>query len=163
MAKSIIKELIIVLLLCLAIIIVLGILLYEYVPMAKTLPNQVSYTTPQDAKEELAEASEVDESQVVMTYEVNSADLNNYKRVQKYKPGKANPFSSSEQSTSGTNTTENGSSGNTGSGSSSTSGSNSSSSSSSAGSNSSSSSNGSTSQDTTTTSGGKFFQDTGTK
>ena len=77
MAKSIIKELIIVLLLCLAIIIVLGILLYEYVPMAKTLPNQVSYTTPQDAKEELAEASEVDESQVVMTYEVNSADLNN--------------------------------------------------------------------------------------
>ena len=51
MAKSIIKELIIVLLLCLAIIIVLGILLYEYVPMAKTLPNQVSYTTHQYAKE----------------------------------------------------------------------------------------------------------------
>ena len=84
MAKSIIKELIIVLLLCLAIIIILGILLYEYVPMVKTLPNQVSYTTPQEAKEELAEASEVDESQVVMTYEVNSADLNNYKKVQKY-------------------------------------------------------------------------------
>ena len=85
MAKSIIKELIIVLLLCLAIIIILGILLYEYVPMVKTLPNQVSYTTPQEAKEELAEASEVDESQVVMTYEVNSADLNNYKKVNQEK------------------------------------------------------------------------------
>ena len=35
MAKSIIKELIIVLLLCLAIILVLGILLYEYVPVSK--------------------------------------------------------------------------------------------------------------------------------
>lgn len=152
MAKSIIKELIIVLLLCLAIIIILGILLYEYVPMAKTLPNQVSYTTPQEAKEELAEASEVDESQVVMTYEVNSADLNNYKKVQKYKPGKANPFSSYEQSTAGTNTTENGSSNNTenGNSSSNTTGNN-------------SSSNGSTSSDNTTTSGGKFFQDTGTK
>ncbi len=157
MAKSIVKELIIVLLLCLAIIIVLGILLYEYVPMAKTLPNQVSYTTPQDAKEELAEASEVDKSQVVMTYEVNSADLNNYKKVQKYKPGKANPFSSYEQSTSGTNTTENGSSGSTDSGNS-----NSGSSSNTTTGNS-NSSNGSSSSENTTTSGGKFFQDTGTK
>lgn len=156
MAKSIIKELIIVLLLCLAIIIILGILLYEYVPMVKTLPNQVSYTTPQEAKEELAEASEVDESQVVMTYEVNSADLNNYKKVQKYKPGKANPFSSYEQSTTGTNTTENGS---TGSGNS-NSGSNSNAT---TGNSSSSNSNGSSSSENTTTSGGKFFQDTGTK
>lgn len=156
MAKSIIKELIIVLLLCLAIIIILGILLYEYVPMVKTLPNQVSYTTPQEAKEELAEASEVDESQVVMTYEVNSADLNNYKKVQKYKPGKANPFSSYEQSTNGTNTTENGStgSGNSNSGTSS---------SATTGNSSSSNSNGSSSSENTTTSGGKFFQDTGTK
>lgn len=156
MAKSIIKELIIVLLLCLAIIIILGILLYEYVPMVKTLPNQVSYTTPQEAKEELAEASEVDESQVVMTYEVNSADLNNYKKVQKYKPGKANPFSSYEQSTTGTNTTENGStgSGNSNSGTSS---------SATTGNSSSSNSNGSSSSENTTTSGGKFFQDTGTK
>ncbi len=157
MAKSIIKELIIVLLLCLAIIIILGILLYEYVPMAKTLPNQVSYTTPQEAKEELAESSEVDESKVVMTYEVNSADLNNYKKVQKYKPGKANPFSSYEQSTSGTNTTENGSSGSTDSGNS-----NSGSSSNTTTGNS-NSSNGSSSPENTTTSGGKFFQDTGTK
>lgn len=156
MAKSIIKELIIVLLLCLAIIIILGILLYEYVPMVKTLPNQVSYTTPQEAKEELAEASEVDESQVVMTYEVNSADLNNYKKVQKYKPGKANPFSSYEQSTTGTNTTENGS---TGSGNS-NSGSNSNTT---TGNSSSSNSSGSSSSENTTTSGGKFFQDTGTK
>ena len=156
MAKTIIKELIIVLLLCLAIIIILGILLYEYVPMVKTLPNQVSYTTPQEAKEELAEASEVDESQVVMTYEVNSADLNNYKKVQKYKPGKANPFSSYEQSTTGTNTTENGS---TGSGSS-NSGSNSNAT---TGNSSSSNSSGSSSSENKTTSGGKFFQDTGTK
>ncbi len=156
MAKSIIKELIIVLLLCLAIIIILGILLYEYVPMVKTLPNQVSYTTPQEAKEELAEASEVDESQVVMTYEVNSADLNNYKKVQKYKPGKANPFSSYEQSTTGTNTTENGStgSGNSNSGTSSNA---------TTGNSSSSNSSGSSSSENTTTSGGKFFQDTGTK
>lgn len=42
MAKSVIKEIIIVLLLCLAIILVLGILLYEYVPITKTIPNEVA-------------------------------------------------------------------------------------------------------------------------
>ena len=48
MTKSILKEIIIVLLLCLAIILVLGILLYDYVPISKTVPNQVAYTTPED-------------------------------------------------------------------------------------------------------------------
>ena len=43
MAKNVIKEIIIILLLCLAIILILGILLYEYVPISKTVPNPVSY------------------------------------------------------------------------------------------------------------------------
>ena len=81
MAKSIIKELIIVLLLCLAIILVLGILLYEYVPVSKTIPNEVSYTTPEEVKEELLTSSDVDENQIVMTYEIDSTDLNNYKKL----------------------------------------------------------------------------------
>jgi len=96
MAKTIIKEIIIMLLLCLAIILVLGILLYDYVPMTKTIPNPVSYTTPDNVKKELADAVGVDESQIIMTYEVDSTDLNNYKKTQDYKPGKANPFSSYE-------------------------------------------------------------------
>ena len=150
MAKSIIKEIIIVLLLCLAIILVLGILLYEYVPITKTIPNEVSYTTPENVKEELLSSSDVDDSQIIMTYEINSDDLSNYRRVQDYKPGKANPFSSYE--TTGENTTENGSS---------TGGSNSSGSSSSG--TSTSTGNSSTSNDDSSSSGGQFFQNTGTK
>lgn len=149
MAKTIIKELIIILLLCLAIILILGILMYEYVPIAKTIPNQVSYTTPQDAKEELQAASEVSEDQIVMTYEVNSSDLNNYKRTQDYKPGKANPFSSYETGSSSNEENGNSSSGTGNTGSSNTGSSN-------------SNSNTST-NDNTTTSGGQFFQDKGTK
>lgn len=155
MAKSIIKELIIVLLLCLAIILVLGILLYEYVPVSKTIPNEVSYTTPEEVKEELLTSSDVDENQIVMTYEIDSTDLNNYKKIQNYKPGKANPFSSCETQASGSNA-----------GSSQTSGQNTTSNTNtntSNGSDTSSSSNSSQSTDNTTTSGGKFFQDTGTK
>lgn len=96
MAKTILKEIIIMLLLCLAIIIVLGLLLYDYVPMSKVVPEPVSYTTPEEVQQELKEAGEIDESQVIMTYQVDTKDLNNYKTINKYKPGKANPFSSYE-------------------------------------------------------------------
>lgn len=145
MAKSFIKELIIMLLLCLAIILILGILLYEYVPTSKTIPNTVSYTTPDEVKEELLETDNVDESQIVMTYEINSSDLNNYKRIQDYKPGKANPFSSYE--TTGSDTQSNGAT--TGNGSS--------------GSSSSGTSDVSENSEDNTQSGGHFFQNTGTK
>ena len=160
MTKSILKEIIIVLLLCLAIILVLGILLYDYVPISKTVPNQVAYTTPEDVKQELIQSGSLDESEVIMTYEVNSDDLNNYKRVKDYKPGKANPFSSYEtpvaenttNSTNGTSTTGTATSGNgttTGSGN--------------GGSTTSESSTTSNSTSESTTSGGHFFQDKGTK
>lgn len=153
MAKSIIKELIIVLLLCLAIILVLGILLYEYVPITKTIPNEVSYTTPENVKQELLTSSDVDDSQIIMTYEIDSDDLSNYRRVQDYVPGKANPFSSYEEAA--TNTTENGSStGSTSTGSSSTSSGNT---------NTSTSGSTGTTTDDNSSSGGHFFQNTGTK
>ncbi len=153
MTKAILRELIIVLLLCLAIILVLGILLYEYVPITKTIPNQVAYTTPEDVKQELLSSDQIDESQIIMTYEVNNDDLNNYKRVQKYKPGKANPFSSYETQISGQNTTSNSANSSTQSNSGAQT----------------NSGNGVTTPETSnntsneTTSGGQFFQDKGTK
>lgn len=157
MAKSFIKELIIVLLLCLAIILLLGILMYEYVPNNKTLPNEVAYTTPSSVKEELLSSSDVDDTQIIMTYEVNQDDLNNYKKVQDYKPGKANPFAASSstesESSEETKTT------NTVTGSSS-----SSKSSTSNASNSTSTENSSSeTTNTDTSSGGSYFQNKGTK
>ena len=101
MAKSVFKEIIIFLLLCLAIILVLGILLYEYIPMSKTVPNPVSYTTPTEVE---AELSKVPSEEPSFTYEVNPTDLNNYRRVNDYQPGKANPFAPA-QTTTGNNET----------------------------------------------------------
>ena len=91
MAKTVLKEIIIILLLCLAIILILGILLYDYVPIAKVIPEEVSYTTPENIQKEIAEEDTVEP--VIYTYEVQSEDLNNYKRTQEYQAGKANPFS----------------------------------------------------------------------
>lgn len=151
MTKSIFKEIIIVLLLCLAIILVLGIILYEYVPISKTVPSEVAYTTPEEAQKELVAAGSVDQNEIVMTYEVNSDDLNTYRRIQDYKPGKANPFSSYQTSTEG-------SEGNT-----SASSSSASTASSSASSSQSSTSSSSSTGETSNTSGGQFFKDKGTK
>lgn len=158
MAKTIVRELIIALLICLAIILVLGILFYNYVPMSKTIPNEVAYTTPKEVKDELASAGDVDESQIIMTYEVNSSDLSNYARIQNYKPGKANPFSSYETTvtngqTENSSLSNGGSSTNTSTTSGNTNNSNSST----------TSNNEGTTTTKTTTSGGQYFQDKGTK
>ena len=117
MAKNIIKEIIIVLLLCLAIILILGVLLYEYVPSNTVIPEKVSYVTPEKVKEELNKA---DSANIITTYEYNveASDLNNYKRVSDYVPGKQNPFSSynagQTQTTGGENTSTGSSSTTTG-------------------------------------------------
>ena len=151
MTKKIFKELIISLLLCLAIILLLGILLYEYVPMTKTIPNPVSYTAPENVKQELANSQGVSEDEIIMTYEVDATDLNNYKRIQDYKPGKANPFSSyitEENTTNNENGTAGGTSSATGNGTTAN--------------NSGTATSGNT-QDNSNTSGGHFFQNKGTK
>ncbi|MCI8470526.1 MAG: hypothetical protein HFJ35_03405 [Clostridia bacterium] len=150
MTKKIFKELIISLLLCLAIILLLGILLYEYVPMTKTIPSPVSYTTPENVKQELANTEGVSEDEIIMTYEVDSTDLNNYKRIQDYKPGKANPFSS--YLTPETTTNENG-----------TTGASSSATENGVTSNNTGTSTSGNTQDNSNTSGGQFFQDKGIK
>ena len=93
MAKNIIKEIIIMLLLCLAIMLVLGVLLYEYVPSNKIIPDEVSYTAPENIKEELSKSDDVDNDNVILTYSINSSDLNNYQKIKTYVPGKQNPFS----------------------------------------------------------------------
>ena len=123
MAKNVIKEMVIILLLCLAIILVLGLLLYEYVPTGKIIPEEVSYTTPSEIKEEINKGENVEDEQVILTYSVDSTDLRNYERINTYVPGKTNPFSSYDtSSTQGNNTTNgsqnngNGSSSNTNSG-----------------------------------------------
>ena len=97
MAKHIVREMIIVLLLALAVILILGVLLYEYVPTNKIIPEKVSYTTPEDVKTELQADSNIEDSQIVFTHQIDATDLNNYKRIQEYVPGRKNPFGTLEQ------------------------------------------------------------------
>lgn len=110
MAKKVIKEIIIMLLLCLAIILILGVLLYEYVPSNKIIPEEVSYTTPADVQEELNKSENLENEQVILTYSIDATDLNNYERINSYVPGKTNPFSSYDTSSTSGNENQSGSS-----------------------------------------------------
>ena len=149
MAKSIVKEIIIALLLCLAIILVLAVVLYAYIPNNKVIPETVSYTAPEEVKDILAE-TDVDTSQVILTYEVNGSDLSTAQKTNNYNPGKVNPFSSYKTETAGNTTagaTNNAGSSNNGGSTNSTG----------------NTTSGGTDSTNSSTGGGTFFKDKGTK
>lgn len=91
MLKSVIKEIFIILLLSIAILLILGILFYDYIPINKVVPEKEAYTTPEEVKNEINE--EITESdKIEVTYEVTDSDLNVYEQTGSYSEGKANPF-----------------------------------------------------------------------
>lgn len=92
MIKSIIKEVFIMLLLCVAIALIVGILFYDYIPTNRVIPTKEAYSTPNDIKEELDEKI-VQTEKTEISYEITEDDLSIYKQSSSYKPGKADPFS----------------------------------------------------------------------
>lgn len=107
--KTMIKEIIIVLLLVLAILLVLGIFLYDYIPMNKVVPKIEQYEVPNSIKEELEEI--VDDTNTTMTpivREINNNDLKIYEKSKDYQKGKVNPFADTLSNTVTGNTVVNG-------------------------------------------------------
>lgn len=104
--KSVIKEIFIMLLLCIAILLILGILFYDYIPTNKVIPTREAYTTPENVKAEInQQITELEKVEV--SYEITDVDLNIYKQSNGYKPGKADPFSLKDSSSNTTNTDSN--------------------------------------------------------
>ena len=104
---------IIMLLICLAIILILGVLLYEYVPSNKIILEEVSYTTPTAVQEELSKGENVENDEIILTYSVDSTDLDNYERINTYVPGKPNPFSPYDETVEEENIIQSGDTSNT--------------------------------------------------
>lgn len=93
MAKTI-KEIIIMLVVCLVTMLLLSIILYQYIPNRKVVPEIAKYTATEEVQDLLEDNidSKKDDDNVILTYEVTSNDLNNYKNTNVYVPGKTNPF-----------------------------------------------------------------------
>ena len=99
---KVIKEIIIMLLICLVTMLVLAIALYKYIPNRKVVPEVVSYTASDEVKDLLADNIDTksDKDNVILTYEVTASDLNGYQSTNIYVPGKSNPFAAASKSTS---------------------------------------------------------------
>ena len=120
MIKTILKEIIIMILLCVAIIFILSVLFYDYNPINKIVPNKIAYSVPENIKNELEEEEKVENKLVVenKVYTIQGSDLNLYKKTNTYNPSKENPFaktSSGAPSGTGSGNNVNGSGTSTGS------------------------------------------------
>ena len=113
--KSIIKEIFIMILMTIAIVLVLGLLLYEYNPISKTTPSKVeAYALPEDIQKELEETiTETEKQNIIKTYRIDAQDLKLYEATNDYDKGRKNPFDKIEDENQISNSVTNqGSSGN---------------------------------------------------
>ncbi len=116
MIKSVFKEIVIILLLCVAILLILGVLFYDFIPSNKAIPSKIAYETPENIENEITEEI-MESNKTVVTYEITDVDLNVYRQSDSYDPGKKDPFSMQpeEANSQTTNSTQNnGSQGSTG-------------------------------------------------
>lgn len=92
MGKTVIREIIISLLVCLAVILLLSVMFYNFIPNNKVLPEKVTYQASEEIKSEVN--SEVDNNSdlIIKTYEITASDLEGFERTDQYNPGRANPF-----------------------------------------------------------------------
>ena len=107
MVKNILKEVIIILLLCVVITLILGVLFYNYNPIGKVVPSKVAYTTPENIAEELKSttaSTENDISTQNKVYTIDGSDLTLYKKSKAYNPSKENPFATGTEDNEATST-----------------------------------------------------------
>lgn len=104
MGKIVFRETIIALLVSIAVLLILSVVLYNYMPSNKVIPETVEYTPTKEIQEQLSSAVEDTSKEVIVTYEVTANDLNNFEKTNEYNPGKANPFAAASESSTGDTT-----------------------------------------------------------
>ena len=104
MVKTIIKEIIIALLVCLAVLLVLSVILYDFIPSNKIIPEPVEYQPSSEVEVEINATVDDHSNEIIKTYEITANYLENFKRTDQYLPGKANPFAAVSEDPDGEST-----------------------------------------------------------
>ena len=92
MVKVIIRETIITLLGCLAVLLILSVALYNYIPSNKVVPEAIEYSPSKEIKNQLNAEVQKNPDEILVTYEITATDLDNFEKTDHYNPGKSNPF-----------------------------------------------------------------------
>lgn len=103
MEKGVLKQVLITLLVLIALILVLAIIFYQFLPTNKIVPVKVTeYKTPESVSQEINDnTSEQEFSSVNELLEITDSDLSKYKSTKSYNPGKSDPFSEVEEDPTG--------------------------------------------------------------
>ena len=112
MAKIIIKEMFITLLLTVAIGLVLAVIFYQYIPSNRIIPSKVTaYKASDEVAKEIQEKSESELLEYNEVFEITDTDLSRYKKIDSYRPGKVDPFQEVSSQPGSSNSNETGDSG----------------------------------------------------
>ena len=103
---KIIKEIIIMLLTCLAGMLLFAVIFYEYIPNRKVTPEIAQYNASEKIKELKADDIDKRNETIIKTFEVTSSDLTNYKIANDYVAGNSNPFGPTKTNLDGSSTTK---------------------------------------------------------
>ena len=98
---KIVRNIIIILLICLVGMVLFAFIFYNYMPSKKVVAETTEYKTSNEVKELLSDEIDQDNREVVKTFEVTSGDLRTYQYQNKFTPGKANPFEFPPENTTG--------------------------------------------------------------
>lgn len=103
MGKTIIKQVMLTLLVCVAVGLFFIIIFYNFIPSNKAIPSKVQqYQTPNSVSDEIASSIGSEDKNAV--YEITSADITEYKNSKVYEAGKVDPFDSISDSSDVTST-----------------------------------------------------------
>lgn len=107
MVKTIFKEVFIILLVCIAIILIMAVIFYNYIPTNKIIPAKVTaYKTPENIETEITEDTIGSYTTQETEYTIDNTDLTQYQVTQSYNPGKPDPFAEYSEANVTGNTAE---------------------------------------------------------
>lgn len=91
---KIFREIILTIIPSIAVILILvGIVLYNFNPTASSIPEVPEYFTSSEVDTVINQSNTEDKKEILKTYSVSQSQLNTYEQVNSYIPGKAHPFS----------------------------------------------------------------------
>ena len=102
MKKNVFKEILITLLIVVAVVLVLAVVFYQYIPSNRVIPSKVTaYQASEEVAKEIDEQENAELMEQQRTYEITDADLSMYKQNDSYRPGKVDPFAAASSSAVG--------------------------------------------------------------
>lgn len=103
-SKDLVKDIGISFLIVIAIVLVIMIIFYNKISLARVIPTVEEYELSDAMKEEIEQAESDEDKETIVTYELEASELKQYEKTKEYNKGKAHPFS--EDTSTANNTTE---------------------------------------------------------